>query len=130
MTQSIEKSFLIDPLTTNNAIYRDSLTIKLLNSGIGKNLLWRAINLPIPLSLKNVVILCETNNIFTHSSTDIADCVVKIGYCLREKFSNINVFIHGLIPRDRSWSVNKVLIKDVNNNDLSLFLRDSLHLFN
>ena len=79
---------------------------------------------------ENVVILCETNNIFTHSSTDIADCVVKIGYCLREKFSNINVFIHGLIPRDRSWSVNKVLIKDVNNNDLSLFLRDSLHLFN
>ena len=28
MTQSIEKRFLIDPLTTNNAIYRDSLTFK------------------------------------------------------------------------------------------------------
>ena len=27
MTQSIEKSFLIDPLNTNNAIYRDSLTL-------------------------------------------------------------------------------------------------------
>ena len=27
LTQSIEKSFLIDPLTTNNAIYRDSLTL-------------------------------------------------------------------------------------------------------
>ena len=26
LTQSIEKSFLIDPLNTNNAIYRDSLT--------------------------------------------------------------------------------------------------------
>ena len=27
MTYSIEKSFLIDPLTTNNAIYRESLTL-------------------------------------------------------------------------------------------------------
>ena len=27
LTQSIEKSFLIDPLNTNNAIYHDSLTL-------------------------------------------------------------------------------------------------------
>ena len=27
LTQSIEKSFLIDPLTTNNAIYHDSLIL-------------------------------------------------------------------------------------------------------
>ena len=29
MTQSIEKSFMIDPLTTNNAIYRELLTFKI-----------------------------------------------------------------------------------------------------
>ena len=28
MTQSIEKSFFIDPLTTNNVIYCDSLTLR------------------------------------------------------------------------------------------------------
>ena len=28
LTQSIQKSFLIDPLSTNNAVYRDLLTIK------------------------------------------------------------------------------------------------------
>ena len=27
MTKSIKKSFLLDPLTTNNSIYRDSLTL-------------------------------------------------------------------------------------------------------
>ena len=27
LTQSIEKSFLIDPLTTNDAIYRESLNV-------------------------------------------------------------------------------------------------------
>ena len=31
MTQSIEKSFLIDLLTTNNAIFRDLLTFKTIN---------------------------------------------------------------------------------------------------
>ena len=85
---------------------------------------------------------------------DIADCIVKIGSCLREKSSSVNIFICGLIPRDESWSVNKVLIKDVNrifrylclkhdfsyidqsngwtlpNGDLDpfLFFRDSFHL--
>ena len=85
---------------------------------------------------------------------DITDCIVNIGSCLREKSSSINVFISGLIPIDESWSVNRVLIKDVNrilkylclkhdfsfidqingwthpNGDLdpSLFFRDSLHL--
>ena len=29
LTQSIEKSFLIDPATTNNTIYRDSLTLRI-----------------------------------------------------------------------------------------------------
>ena len=28
MTQSIETSFLLDPLNKNNAIYRDSLTLR------------------------------------------------------------------------------------------------------
>ena len=92
--------------------------------------------------------------LFTDSPMDIADCIVNIGSCLRERSSRINVFICGLIPGGESWSVNRVLIKDVNkflkylclkhdfsfigqsngwalpNGDLdsSLFFRDSLHL--
>ena len=34
MTQSIEKSFLIYPLTTNNAIYRDSLTLNVTSRNV------------------------------------------------------------------------------------------------
>ena len=100
-----------------------------------------------------MVLLCEAN-IFTDFPTDIADCIVNSGSCLREISSNINVFICVLIPRDVGWSVNRVLIKDVNrileylclkhdfsfidqsngwtlpdgNLDPSLFFRDSLHL--
>ena len=101
-----------------------------------------------------MVVLCGTNNLFTDSLLDVADCIVKIGSCLSEKSSSVNIFICGLIPRDESWSVNKVLIEDVNrilkylcskhdfyyieqsngwtlsNGDLdpSLFFRVSLHL--
>ena len=90
---------------------------KALNSGIGGNraesvLLW-AINLSVLSLLKNMVLLCEAN-IFTDFPTDIADCIVNSGSCLREISSNINVFICVLIPRDVGWSVNRVLIKNVN----------------
>ena len=71
-------------------------------------------NLSILPSLKNVVALCGTNNLFTDPPMDIPDCIVNIGFCLCEKSSNISVFICGLIPRDESWSVNRVLIKDTN----------------
>ena len=52
----------------------------MLNLSIGgdhvDNVLWRAINLPLPLSVKNVVILCVTNNIPTDTPSDIADCII------------------------------------------------------
>ena len=92
--------------------------LKALNFGIGRdcveNVLWQTKNLLIPLSLKNVVTLCGTKNLFTDSPLDIADCIVNIGSCLCEKSSSVNVFICGLISRDESWSENRVLIKDVN----------------
>ena len=91
--------------------------LKALNLGIKRgdveNVLWLAMNLSILPSLKNVVALCGTNNLFTDPPMDIADCIVNIGFCLCEKSSNISVFICGLIPRDESWSVNRVLIKDI-----------------
>ena len=131
--------------------------LKVLNSRIGveraENLLWRAMNLSISPSLKNLVKLCGTNNLFTDSLTNRANCIVNIGSCLLEKSSNTNVFISGLIPRNESWSINSVLIKDINrileqlclkhdcsfrdqskgwtipngDLDLSLVFRDSLH---
>ena len=91
---------------------------KTLHFGTGghqmENVLWQSKNLLIPPSLKNVVVLCGTNNLLTDSPLDIADCIDKIVFCFHEKSSGVKVFICGLIPRDESWSVNSVLIKDVN----------------
>ena len=129
-----------------------------LNLGIGgdlvENVLWRAIDLPLPSFVKNVVILCGTNNISIDTPRDIADCIISIGSILLKKSSGINVIICSLILRDEGWSVNRVLVNEVNeilkhqcningfafifqnhgwtfvngSLDCSLFYKDMLHL--
>ena len=42
------------------------------------NVLRRAQNFPVILSLKNVVILCGTNKLFQDSPEDIADGIIEI----------------------------------------------------
>ena len=92
--------------------------INKLNLGSGgnciKNVLWRAINLPLLSSVKNVVILCRTNNISIDAPRDIADCIISIGSILQKKSGGINVSICGLILCDEGWLVNRVLINEVN----------------
>ena len=92
--------------------------INALNLGIGgnhvENFLWRTIDLPLPPSVKNVVILCGTSNIPINTPRDIADCIISIGSVSQRKSSGINVSVCGLIPRDECRSVNRVLINKVN----------------
>ena len=92
--------------------------LKILNCGIGgdrvQNVLWRAQNLPVISSLKNVVILCGTNNLFQDSPEDIADGVIEIAETFQSKYNSINIAIGGILPRDASWYINRVLIKEVN----------------
>ena len=83
------------------SLLKNQVTSTLLLGGSLIAGLLRTKNLSVPPSLKNVVVLCGTNNLFTDSPLDLADCIVNIGSC-------------GLILRDESWSVNRVLIKDVN----------------
>ena len=84
-------------------------SLNALNLGIGggraENVLWRVKNLVISPLLKNVVVLCGTNNLYTDSPMDISNCIVNIDFCFREKSSSINVFIYGQISRDESLSV-------------------------
>ena len=132
--------------------------INALNLGIGgdrvENVLWRAIDLPLPSFVKNAVILCGTNNIPIDTPRDIADCIISIGSIFQKKSSGIDVSVCGLILCDESWSVNRGLINEVNeilkyqcningftfifqdhgwtfangSLDCSLFYKDLLHL--
>ena len=92
--------------------------LKTVNCGIEgdsvQKVLWQAQNLPVISNLKNVVILCGTNNLFQDSSEDIADGVIEIAGTFQSKYNSINIAIGGILSRDASWSMNQVLIKEVN----------------
>ena len=86
--------------------------------GIGgdriKNVLWWAINLALLSFVKNVVILCRTNNIPINTPCGIANSIISIASIFQKKPSGINVSVCGLIPCDECWSVNRVIIDEVN----------------
>ena len=92
--------------------------LKALSCGVGgdriQHVLWRELNLPVSLNLKNVVVLCRTNNLRLGSPKNIADGILEIARSLETNYSCVNVIICGILPRDDSWSVNRVSIKKVN----------------
>ena len=66
-------------------------------------------------SVRNVVILCGTNNLHLDTLEDIADGIIKIGSKFKRLYINVNAFISGILPLDCYWSIlNRVYIKDVN----------------
>ena len=87
----------------------------IINLGISgdraENVLWRAREIPFLLSLKNVVILCGTNNINKDSPYDIAQDLIAVGSAFKSQPSNPKIFICGILPRDGSCSINRLIIK-------------------
>ena len=85
------------------------------NCGIGgdrvEHVLWRAHDLRCFSSLRNVIILCGTNNLYQVLPEDIANGLVKIASCFKQGNNAINVFICGILPRDDTSSINRLLIK-------------------
>ena len=68
-----------------------------------KNILLWVIDLLLSFSVKNNVILCQTNNIPIDTSCETAslvDCIVSIGIIFRKKSNGVYFSVYGLIPRD------------------------------
>ena len=75
-----------------------------------QNVLWQMQNLPISPSLNNAVILCSTNNLLQDSPEDIVDGIIEIGHYFKKLHHHINIFICGLLPRDKcTIETNKIL---------------------
>ena len=68
--------------------------LKVLNCGIGGNriehVLWRTLNFPGFSSLKNIVVLCETNNLPLDLSKDIANGFLEIARSFKTNYSCVN----------------------------------------
>ena len=80
-----------------------------------QHVLWRAHDLRRLSSLRNVIILCGSNNLYKDSPDDIANGLIKTGSCFKQGNNYINVFICGIFPRDDTSSINRLLIKETNN---------------
>ena len=99
MPKYLERGFSFD--TLNCGICGDKV----------QKVLWRAQNLP---AAKSVAILCDTNNLHLDAPEDIADGIIEIGSTFKKLYTNTNVFVCGILPRDCYLSINRVYIKDVN----------------
>ena len=67
-----------------------------------QHVLWCALNLPVFSNLKNVVVLCGTNNLLLELPKDIVDDILEIARLFKTKYSCINVMISGILPFDDS----------------------------
>ena len=95
-----------------------------------ENFIWCAREIAFIPSLKNVVILCGTNNINKDSSCDIAQGLIAIGSAFKNKPSNLNIFICGILPRDGYCSINRLTINEINDLLESRCLVKSIHFIN
>ena len=99
------------------------LQYKTINLGIGRaqieNVLWRIKNIVLPMFMRSVVIHCDTKNISTSSSNEIILGVVTIVKSISHCYSNIEVIVSDLLPRDIHWSTWRVKI-----NKTNAYLRD------
>ena len=110
---------IVAGLTRYTNIWNNLFGNSFINLGISgdyvENVLWRAREIPFIPSLKNVVILCGTNNINKDSPYDIAQGLIATGSVFQNQSSNPNIFICGLLPCDESFSINRLIINEVND---------------
>ena len=89
-----------------------------LNCGIRgekvKNLLWRVENLEFPPAIRQIVILCGTNNIDANTPNDIANGLLCSALTIKKRSSVTNVYITGLLPGDFRETRMRNKIKEVN----------------
>ena len=125
---------IVAGLTPYTNIWNNLFGIRFINLGISgdrvENVLWRTRDIPSLLLLKNVIILCGTNNINKDSPYDIAQGLIAIGSVFKNQSSNPNISICGILPRDESFSINRLIINEVNDLLKSKCLVKSFHFIN
>ena len=80
-----------------------------------EHVLWRVRDIAFPPRLRNVVILFGTNNINKDPPYELAQGLIAIGSSFKNRFDSPDIFICGLLPRDVYFSINRVIIADIND---------------
>ena len=89
-----------------------------INCGIGgdktQNLLWRSNNIPLPQSLKCVIINCGTNNSDTDNSDKISDGLICIALLFQKRLKHLHIIANGFIPRGAINTKRRKKLLEVN----------------
>ena len=105
-------------LSRQQNVWKGNFSFNTLNCVVGgdkvQNVLWRGHNLPSIKSVRNFVILSSTNQLHQNAPKNIANGIIEIGSTFKRLYTDVNVFICEIIPRDYYWSINRIYIKDVN----------------
>ena len=103
---------IVAGLTRCTNIWKSYFGNRFINLGISEdrveNILWHSRNIPFLPSLQNVVTLLTTNNV-------IVQGLITIGSVFKNQSSNPNIFIYGILSRDESFSVSRLIINKAND---------------
>ena len=92
-----------------------------------ENIPWRSLNFPDIPYLTNVIILCWTNNICIYSPYEITQSLLDIAARFRIYSPRVKIFISGVLSRDKCYSLNSILMKEINK---ILKCKCAFHRFN
>ena len=110
---------IVAGLTHYSNVWKNLFGNEFINLGIHgdgvENVLWCVRDIAFPPRLKNVVIMCGTNNINKDPPYDIAQGLITIGSSFKNRFNNPNIFTCGLLPCDEYVSINRVIIDEIDD---------------
>ena len=89
----------------NENFYLSTLKLRIGDDKV-QNVLWQTNDLPAVKNVKNVVIMCGTNNLHLDEPEDIAGGVIEIRSTFKRLYANVNAFICGILTRDCYWLIN------------------------
>ena len=110
-------------------VWDEHFTRDTVNCGMGgdktQNVLWRSKNIPLPQSLKYVVINCGTNNLETDNPDEISDGLICIALLFQKRMKHLQIVVNGLIPRDAIKTQTET--KTVRNKPIATRQMQKLH---
>ena len=65
-----------------------------------QNVRWRSKNIPLPQSLRYVVINCGRNNLGTDNPDELSDGLICIALLFQKRKKHLQIVVNGLIPLD------------------------------
>ena len=126
----IIRDSIVAGLTRYINIWKNLFGNRFINLGIVEKVLWRSRDVPFFPSSKNVVILSGTNNTNKDPPYDMVQGLISIASVFKNQASNPNAFISGILPRDESFSINRLTINEVDDLLKSKRLVKSFHFIN